>query len=74
MISKEFFALYVLITAARDEETNIQKTIESVVAQTIKPKKWIIVSDESTDRTEEIVNNEQIPIERYFRRGRYKCA
>lgn len=46
---------YVLITPARNEEANISKTIESVISQTTLPKKWVIVSDGSTDRTDEIV-------------------
>jgi biofilm PGA synthesis N-glycosyltransferase PgaC len=46
-----------LITAARNEEDYIEKTIDSVIFQTIRPIKWIIVSDGSTDRTDEIVNN-----------------
>lgn len=47
---------YVLITPARNEEAYIEKTIKSVVAQTIRPKKWVVVSDGSIDRTEEIVS------------------
>lgn len=46
---------YVLITAARNEEKYIQKTIESVIAQSERPTKWIIVSDRSTDNTDNIV-------------------
>ena len=46
---------YVLITPARNEEAFIELTIQSVVAQTIRPAKWVIVSDGSTDRTDEIV-------------------
>jgi glycosyltransferase involved in cell wall biosynthesis len=46
---------YVLITPARNEEKNIEKTIRSVVSQTRLPAKWVIVSDGSTDRTDEIV-------------------
>lgn len=46
---------YVIITPARNEEANIEKTLKSVVAQTLLPKKWVIVSDGSTDRTDEIV-------------------
>lgn len=46
---------YVLITPARNEEEFIEKTIQSVISQTILPIKWIIVSDGSTDRTDEIV-------------------
>ena len=47
---------YVLITAARNEEAYIEKTINSVISQTILPRKWVIVSDGSTDRTDQIVN------------------
>ncbi|HEY8037337.1 MAG TPA: glycosyltransferase family 2 protein [Methylobacter sp.] len=46
---------YVLITPARNEEAFIGQTIESVVAQTVLPAKWVIVSDGSTDRTDDIV-------------------
>jgi len=48
---------YVLITAARNEEALIENTIKCVLAQTLKPVLWIIVSDASTDRTDEIVQN-----------------
>lgn len=46
---------YVLITPARNEEAYIGQTIRSVVQQTKKPVKWIIVSDGSTDTTDDIV-------------------
>jgi biofilm PGA synthesis N-glycosyltransferase PgaC len=46
---------YVLITAARNEEVFIENTIRSVIAQTVCPQKWVIVSDGSTDRTDDIV-------------------
>ncbi|MBL9167549.1 MAG: glycosyltransferase family 2 protein [Verrucomicrobiales bacterium] len=46
---------YVLVTPARNEEALIENTIRSVAAQTLLPKKWVIVSDGSTDRTDEIV-------------------
>jgi len=46
---------YVLITPARNEEANIERTAEAVLAQTILPQKWVVVSDGSVDRTEEIV-------------------
>jgi glycosyltransferase involved in cell wall biosynthesis len=47
---------YILLTAARNEEKNIEKTIKSVIGQTIKPAQWIIISDGSTDKTDEIVS------------------
>ncbi len=46
---------YVLITPARNEERFIGKTLDSMVAQTLLPERWIIVDDASTDRTAEIV-------------------
>jgi glycosyltransferase involved in cell wall biosynthesis len=46
---------YVLITPARNEEKYIETTIRSVVAQTLPPKKWVVVSDGSTDGTDSIV-------------------
>jgi len=46
---------YVMITPAHNEEISIEKTIQSVIAQTILPEKWVIVSDGSTDHTDEIV-------------------
>jgi glycosyltransferase involved in cell wall biosynthesis len=49
------FPRYVLITPARNEGAYIEKTIRSVVAQTILPLRWVIVSDGSTDDTDDIV-------------------
>jgi cellulose synthase/poly-beta-1,6-N-acetylglucosamine synthase-like glycosyltransferase len=46
---------YVLITPARNEAQFIEGTIKSVVAQTVRPVKWVIVSDGSTDGTDDIV-------------------
>ena len=46
---------YVLVTPARNEVTFIRKTLESVVAQTHRPVKWVIVSDGSTDGTDDAV-------------------
>jgi glycosyltransferase involved in cell wall biosynthesis len=46
---------YVLLTAAYNEEQYIEETIRSVVGQIVRPSRWVIVSDGSTDRTDEIV-------------------
>jgi glycosyltransferase involved in cell wall biosynthesis len=47
---------YVIVTAARNEGKYIERTIQSVISQTKLPRKWIIVSDGSTDRTDAIVS------------------
>ncbi len=47
---------YLLITPARNEEQVIEQTVQAVIAQTERPLKWVIVSDGSTDRTDEIVS------------------
>ena len=47
---------YVLLTAARNEATLIERTLSSVASQTIKPLRWIIVDDGSTDETNNIVH------------------
>jgi glycosyltransferase involved in cell wall biosynthesis len=44
-----------LITPARNEAQFIELTIKSVIVQTRRPIRWIIVSDGSTDGTDEIV-------------------
>ena len=48
---------YVLITPARNESQFIELTIKSVTAQSVRPTKWVIVSDGSTDGTDDIVRN-----------------
>jgi len=45
------------MTAAYNEEAYIEKTIQSVLAQTQLPKRWVIVSDGSVDCTDEIVQS-----------------
>lgn len=46
---------YVLVTAARNEAAVIRSTLDSVIAQTCLPERWIIVDDGSTDDTAAIV-------------------
>src|SRR5881392_294603 len=48
---------YVLITPAHNEAAFIQETLDSMVAQTLLPERWVIVDDGSTDRTAEIVDS-----------------
>jgi len=46
---------YILISAARNEEIYIERTILSVIDQTRVPNQWLIMSDGSIDRTDEII-------------------
>lgn len=46
---------YIIITPAHNEEAFIERTIHSMINQTIRPVKWVVVSDNSTDRTGEII-------------------
>jgi len=46
---------YVIVSPVRNEEQFIEKTIKSVISQTVKPGEWIIVNDGSTDNTAQIV-------------------
>lgn len=46
---------YVIVTAAHNEEAYLELTIQSVLAQVIRPVRWVIISDRSTDRTDSIV-------------------
>lgn len=46
---------YVIITPVRNEEKYLEKTIQSVIKQRIKPAEWIIVNDGSTDGTAAII-------------------
>ena len=47
---------YVVITPARNEAKYIARTLESMVSQTRPPMRWVIVSDGSTDGTDDLVN------------------
>ncbi len=46
---------YYLVIPAHNEEEFISLTLESLISQTLLPKKVVIVNDNSTDRTAEIV-------------------
>jgi biofilm PGA synthesis N-glycosyltransferase PgaC len=48
-------ARYVIVSPMKNEEKYVAKTLEAMVAQTVKPLEWVIVNDGSTDRSEEIV-------------------
>ncbi len=46
---------YIIVTPARNEEKYIENTIRSVILQTVKPQEWIILNDNSIDKTKQIV-------------------
>lgn len=46
---------YALVTPCRDEEQYARRTLDSVVAQTVRPSRWVIVDDGSRDRTPAIL-------------------
>lgn len=48
---------YILVTPCKNEEKSLQKLAESIINQTITPKLWLIVNDNSTDNSAEILSN-----------------
>ena len=42
---------YVLISPCRNEAAYMRQTIDSVIGQSLKPTKWVIVDDGSSDAT-----------------------
>jgi poly-beta-1,6-N-acetyl-D-glucosamine synthase len=45
---------YAVITPVKDEAQHLERTAEALVAQTHRPRQWIVVDDGSTDRTFDI--------------------
>jgi poly-beta-1,6-N-acetyl-D-glucosamine synthase len=48
---------YILVSAVKDEEQYVETTLRAVVKQTVRPGRWMIVDDGSTDRTTEIIRS-----------------
>jgi biofilm PGA synthesis N-glycosyltransferase PgaC len=46
---------YLLISPCRNEEEYMRQTLDSVIAQSVLPAKWVIVDDGSTDETPRIL-------------------
>jgi len=46
---------YIIICPVRNEEKYIEKNIQSVINQTIKPMEWIIVKDKFIDGKKNII-------------------
>lgn len=55
MTARSYSRAYVLISPCRDEAVHMRTTLDSVVAQTVRPAKWVIVDDGSTDATPTIL-------------------
>ncbi len=49
-------AQYVIVTPVRDEKEFIDRTYQSVVGQTIRPTRWVIVDDGSHDETGRLID------------------
>lgn len=74
-ISKHRGGTYLLISPCRDEAAYMRETLDSVVGQSVRPAKWIIVDDGSTDSTPQILAEYQMKhdwIEVVTRRDRGK--
>jgi biofilm PGA synthesis N-glycosyltransferase PgaC len=54
---------YVIISASRNEEAYVEELIDCIAAQTIRPVRWVIVDDGSTDATyaKSVKRGEQLP-------------
>ena len=66
---------YLLISPCRDEAQYMRQTLDSVINQSIRPTKWVIVDDGSTDTTPQILaeyqaNHDWIEIVTRSNRGR----
>ena len=46
---------YLLISPCRDEAGYMRQTLDTVIAQSVRPAKWLIVDDGSTDETPQIL-------------------
>ena len=46
---------YIVISPVKDEERHVEHTLRSMANQTVKPVKWIIVDDGSSDRTPALI-------------------
>lgn len=56
-------ARYVVITPVRDEAPYIERTIQSMLYQSLRPTRWIVVDDGSSDGTAEILDRHAEEIE-----------
>lgn len=47
---------YVLISPCRNEADYMRQTLDTVIAQSVRPARWVIVDDGSTDETPQILS------------------
>ena len=47
---------YCIVTPAQNEAAFLPRVMEAIAAQTLKPTKWVIVDDRSTDGTWKLIN------------------
>ena len=48
------FSNYILVSPVKNEAQYVDKTIQAVLNQTLKPSRWVIVDDGSSDATRSI--------------------
>ena len=48
--------IYYIVICAHNEELFLAETLKAVLAQTVQPKKILVVNDNSTDNTEAIID------------------
>jgi len=51
---------YIVVTPAKNEEKNLPVVIESLQSSTLKPALWVIVDDNSTDNTSDIIREKSL--------------
>jgi biofilm PGA synthesis N-glycosyltransferase PgaC len=57
MTPPQTVANYIVVTPVKDEEQYIARTLKSVSSQTVRPIRWVLVDDGSTDGTPEIIRD-----------------
>jgi poly-beta-1,6-N-acetyl-D-glucosamine synthase len=55
MSETEKTGTYILVSPVRDEARYVERTLSSIVAQSLRPLRWIIIDDGSTDETPQIL-------------------
>jgi len=51
---------FAIVTPVKDEINYFPKTVKSILKQEIKPQKWIIIDDGSTDGTTEVIKKAEL--------------